>query len=256
MRADFCLIALAVFAAASPAAADKVLMKNGKVYEGKIMGETDDSVLFSSPPSDPTPRFLYSRDILTIVRQSRPPEPAPDRTYFPTLELLVGGHLFNSNTFSFGAAPGFEAGAGFRLCPAFELDANLSHWPTLSSDLTITDGKSARDYHSFYSYGGGFSAKVLPFFKRTRWRAEPYLLGGFEWTRLIPKGSGDSLNGNTVLGGLGVSYALRKPWYLEARFVYRHTRFTSVDFLGGSGTIGGISDDDYSLLTGLSYRFL
>ena len=72
----FSSIVVALFTMAGSAFADKIIMKDGKIYEGHIMGETQTSVLISNPPRDPKPRFVELRDIMTIVRESRPAEKA------------------------------------------------------------------------------------------------------------------------------------------------------------------------------------
>ena len=41
-----------------PAHADKIIMKDGKIYQGHIMGETSKQILISNPPADPQPHFV------------------------------------------------------------------------------------------------------------------------------------------------------------------------------------------------------
>ena len=46
----------------SYARADKIIMRDGKIYEGHIMGETQTSVLISDTPLDPKPRFVELKE--------------------------------------------------------------------------------------------------------------------------------------------------------------------------------------------------
>src|SRR5947199_3091275 len=87
--------------------ADKVIMKDGKIYQGHIMGETQDSILISNPPLDPKPRFIETRDIMTIVRESRPAEkPSLEEGRFASVNFGITGQVYSSDTFSFSPAPG------------------------------------------------------------------------------------------------------------------------------------------------------
>lgn len=256
MRTASVFFALAVLLAV-PALADKVIMRDGKIYEGKIMGETSDAVLISNPPKDPTPRFLQTRDILTLVRESRKPEPPSDRTFLPTIGVLFDGNFFSGTTLPFDAAPGFQLNAGFRIHSAFELDASFHSEPALSAAVDVKDNNTVlRSYSRFGQYGGGFNGRYFPFFRRTHWRAEPYLLAGFEWTRLFPKAASDYFSGTSYLVGLGTTYELHKPWYWDARFTYRHTHYGHIQILGSGADLSHVWSDDYLLSTGVSYRFL
>jgi hypothetical protein len=238
--------------------ADKIIMKDGKIYQGHIMGETQHSVLISNPPIDPKPRFIDIKDVLTIVRESRPAEkPSAEEGRFASASFGITGQAYSSDTLSFSPAPGFYIGGGFRVHPSLELGGEFDYVPSLSGvDLTVTDGTNTRDYESFYAYHGGFSAKVFPFFRRRDWRMEPYLTTGYHWNRLIPKGSGDELKGTSFFGGAGVMIPWWKPMYWDLRFVYEHTNYDSIKFLTGEGDLSGVSHDSYTLSTGLSYRFL
>jgi hypothetical protein len=238
--------------------ADKIIMKDGKIYEGHIMGESRRSILISNPPTDPKPRFLELRDILTIVRESRPPEkPSSEEQRFASVNAGVSGQVYSSRLFSFSPAPSLYVGGGFRVHPAVELGGELSYTPSLSgSGLTVTDGTQTRSYESFYAYEGGFSVKLFPFFKYRDWRAEPYLVTGYHWSYLVPKASGDELKGDSLFGGMGVMIPWWKPLYWDLRFTYGHTSYNSIQFLSRNGDLNGVTSASYSLSAGLSYRFL
>src|SRR5262245_16468338 len=84
--------------------ADKVIMNDGKIYQGHIMGETSRSVLISNPPLDPKPRFLELKDVLTIVRESRPPEkPTFEDGRFASANVGISGQMFSSGDYELGA---------------------------------------------------------------------------------------------------------------------------------------------------------
>ena len=253
-------IPLAVFFMAQRAMADKVIMKDGKIYEGHIMGETRDSVLISNPPLDPKPRFLDIKDVLTLVRESRPPErPSIEEDRFASANIGVTGQVYSSNIFSFSPAPGLYAGGAFRMHPVIEVGGEF-HWvPNLSKGgLTISDvnTSSSRGYESFYAYDGGFSLKLFPFFRHREWRAEPYTTVGYHWSRLVPKDSGDALKGSSLFGGAGVMIPWWKPLYWDVRFLYEHISYDTVRFLGSDGSLSGVTLNSFTLSTGLSYRFL
>ena len=254
----FALIATLAVIPAQAVMADKIIMKDGKIYEGHIMGETQRSVLISNPPLDPKPRFVDVKDVLTIVRESRPEEkPSPEEGRFATANFGVTGQVYSSSQFSFSPAPGLYVGGGFRMHPLVEVGGEFEFIPNLSGgSLTVTDGTNTRSYESFYAYHGGFSTKIFPFYRRRDWRMEPYLTSGFHWNRLVPKGSGDELKGKSVFGGGGVMIPWWKPLYWDLRFVYEHTSYDSIKFLAGEGDLSGVTHNSYSLSAGLSYRFL
>jgi hypothetical protein len=241
------------------ARADKIIMKDGKIYYGHIMGETPHSVLISNPPLDPKPRFIELRDVMTIVRERRPAEkPSPEEERFASVSAGIIGQAYTSNIFSFSGAPGLYFGGGFRIHPALELSAELDYIPALSGRLGITNtqNQDSRAYQYFYAYQGGFSAKFFPFYRFRTWRGEPYLITGYHWSGLVPKDSGDDLKGTSLFGGAGLMIPWWKPLYWDFRIVYDHTQYDSVHFLGGDADLSGVSNNAFEFSAGLSYRFL
>src|SRR6266404_3335439 len=118
---QFILLAMIAVIPARGVLADKIIMKDGKIYQGHIMGETQRSVLISNPPLDPYPRFVDLKDVLTIVRESRPEEkPSPEEGRFATANIGVTGQVYSSSVFSFTPAPGLYVGGGFRMHPLVE----------------------------------------------------------------------------------------------------------------------------------------
>src|SRR5258708_17636346 len=100
------LLSILVVLSARGVQADKIIMKDGKIYQGHIMGETPKSVLISNPPLDPKPRFVDTKDVLTIVRESRPDErPSAEEGRFASVNFGVSGQVFSSPIFSFAPAP-------------------------------------------------------------------------------------------------------------------------------------------------------
>src|SRR3989338_1184904 len=60
--------------------ADKVITKDGKIYAGKILIDSDKAVLIGNPPFDPRSTLIQAEDIQTIVyEQYHPPSPAVRR---------------------------------------------------------------------------------------------------------------------------------------------------------------------------------
>jgi hypothetical protein len=252
--------ALAVFLCALPgmSRADKIIMKDGKIYEGHIMGESSRSILISNPPLDPRPRFIELRDVMTIVRERRPAEkPSPEEGRFASISAGLSGQVYSSRVFNFSPAPGLYFGGGFRIHPLVELGGEFNFIPSLTtSALSVTDGVNTRSYESFYAYHGGFSVKFFPCYTFRQWRAEPYLTAGYHWSRLVPKGSGDAFEGYSPFGGAGVMIPWWKPLYWDFRFTYDHTNYDSIHFLGGDGGLSGVTQNSCELSVGLSYRFL
>jgi hypothetical protein len=258
MRRRF-VIFVALLCLSPLAHADKVIMKDGKIYYGRIMGESRRALLISNPPLDPKPRFIELRDVMTIVREPHPAEkPSPEEGRFASVSGGILGQVFTSNIFSFSGAPAVYVGGGFRVHPALELGAEMNYTPALSGSLGVKDTQNqvSRAYQHFYAYQGGFSAKILPFYNFNSWRAEPYLVTGFHWSRLVPKDSGDSLRGTSLFGGLGLLYPWWKPLYWDFRLVYDHTQYDSIHFLGGDGDLSGVTHNTFEMSIGLSYRFL
>src|SRR2546430_6907353 len=111
------LTAALLLLGASFARGDKVIMKSGKIYEGRIRGETHQSILISNPPLDPTPRFLELRDILTIVHDTHPePSPTEQGRYF-MIETGLRGSVFSADTLTLHPAPALQVGGGLRIHP-------------------------------------------------------------------------------------------------------------------------------------------
>ena len=208
-------LALSLLFTATCAWADKIIMKDGKIYQGHLMGETQTSVLISNPPADPKPRFIEKTEIMTIVRERRPAEkPSDEEGRFVSASFGLTGQAHSSKTFDFSPAAGFFAGGSFRIHPALDLGGEFVYIPELSGGgLTVSDGTNTRSYEKFYAYHGGFSAKIFPFYRFKEWRMEPYATTGYHWSRLVPKGSGDELKGTTIFGGAGVMIPWWKPLY-------------------------------------------
>ncbi len=237
--------------------ADKIIMRDGKIYQGHIMGETSRSVMISNPPIDPKPRFIDMKEVMTIVRESRPAEkPTFEDGRYASVNAGLIGQVYSSDVFSFSPAAGLSIGGAFRIHPAVEVGGDFIYTPEMKGTLHVVAGSNTRSYEEFYSYQGGFTIKGFPFYKRTDWRAEPYLFVGYHWNRLVPKGSEDQLKGSTILGGAGVMIAWWKPLYWDFRFGYGHTNYSSIKFLTGDGDLSGVTHDTYTLSAGLSYRFL
>jgi hypothetical protein len=234
--------------------ADKIIMKDGKIYDGRIMGETQRSILISTA-QEPHPRFLRMNDVMTIVRESHAPPPDHEPKRYVMVETLVGAAAFTSRALEMPPAPMLHFGGGFRLYPLVELDADLDWMPAASGRLSITDGTNLRGYDHFWGYSGGFGARVFPFASKD-WKTEPYALVGYQWTRLLPKASDDYLKGSLWKIGVGA----QRPWigalYLDARIVYQRVRYDSLAFLSNTGTlVSSIANDQILLLTGVSYHF-
>ncbi len=241
----------------SRAQADKVIMKDGKIYEGHVMGETNHAILFSGNPLDPTPRFIPLAEVQTIVRTRRPREAtSADAFRFVSTELLLTGNFFTSDRLSLHDAAGLSASGGFRIFRFLELDADATWIPSTAGQLIVTDGTNTRAYESFFTYSSGFSVRLFPAYNRPTWPVQLYLLTGYTWDRVIPKGSGDSLKGTSLLGGVGISRPLGPHLMLEGRFIYRRSAYDHVDFLGRQGDLDQtIHLSDYVLSSGLAYHW-
>jgi hypothetical protein len=253
------LFLLAFGALTGAAQADKIIMKNGKIYEGRIMGETARSVLIRPANPDIKPLFINMREVQTIVRESHGPETiSPEAGRFAGIELLVTGNSFATRPLDLGWAPGVTLNGGFRIHPALELGVGLNWWPGLSGDVAVQDTQShnVREYESFYAYSGGFHAKVFPFFNQSLGRLEPYIVGGYHWNRLTPKGSGDYFSGTSWFTGVGVSWRWTRAVALETRVIYQRITFDTLKFQSGEGDLSGVHQQGVSIGTGLAYRFL
>jgi hypothetical protein len=247
------------WACAGPVRADKILMKDGKIYDGRIMGETSRTVLIRLSNPDAKPVFLNLSDVQTVIHDRQSPETlSPEAGRFAQLSLLVSGTHFSSRTLGFGWASGLTFEGGFRVHPALELGAGLDLWPALSGQVAVenTQSQTVRGYQAFYAYSGGFHAKVFPFFKKSLNRFEPYVIGGYHWDRVTPKGSGDYFSGTSWLTGVGVHWRWTPAIAFEARVLYRRSGFDTVKFQSGTGDISGVHQDSVSFGTGVAYRFL
>lgn len=242
---------------AALACADQVIMKDGAVYKGKILVDTDKAILIGNPPFDPNSYLLEAKDIDKIVYEEyRPNAPSERRRGF-TSALHLTGNFFSSDELSLGAAPGLYGEIGFRPHPLLEMDGGM-HWlPGLYSKegLSVSDGATSRGYQDFWGYGAVVSGRIYPFFSRTKWKLEPYLVAGYQWSHLIPKGSGDGLKGTGWRMGIGSIYPASSRWFWDARFLYDDLSFDTIRFRGRDGSIQPtIRERLYSLSAGISYR--
>lgn len=230
-------------------------MKDGKVYQGRIMGETFRSILITSP-AEPRPQFLRKRDVLTIVRDQPEEKVFVDRGRYVSLRLGLSGNFYSSDRLELDPAPGLTVGGGFRFHPAAEIEGGLDWVPALSGILAISDGTVTRQYEKFRAFGGFFGLRLFPFYRFQSWPVEPYLLGGYQWTRLNPKATDDGLKGKAFLIGSGFEKRFAEHWAWDVRFHYERLSYDRVDFLLREGSLtDDIRLNRYRLVTGLSYRF-
>lgn len=234
--------------------ADKVIMKDGKIYEGIILGESDGVVVMRVLPFSSTPRFLDRREVLAVIRDDRPTSPPEDPRRYALVDALLSGVFSTASDLSLQPRPGLQLGGGFRIFPLMEIDGGVDWIPAIRGDLAISDGQTTRGYEDFYSYSGGFALRIFPFFRKN-WKTEPSLLVGYQWRWLVPNASGDKLKGSGPQAGLGIQRPLTNHWIVEASFLYQQSSFRNVDFLGREGSFtSAILDQALVLSTGVSYR--
>jgi opacity protein-like surface antigen len=241
----------------APALADKVITKDGKVYKGKIMIDSDKAVLIGNPPFDPNSYLIQAEDIDTIVYEEYKPNSPAERRRGLAVNLDVMGHAYSSSELSLQPAAGLALSGGFRFHPLFEIGAGLQWVPQVnaSSDLSISDGTATRAYESFWSYTMNVLGKIYPFYKKAKWKTEPYILTGYGWSRLIPKASGDSLEGAGWMLGAGAIRPITNNLFLDGHFAYHAMSYDKVNFLGQHAAISPeITEHQYTLAVGLSYR--
>ena len=238
------------------AVADQVIMKDGTVYKGKIMIDTDKAILIGNPPFDPNSYLLQSEDIEKIIYEEYHPNPPAERKRGLTFETRVNGNIYSSDALSEGPAPSLYTGMGFRVHPALELNGGAEWTPSLraSDSFSVSDGTSTRRYQDFWQYSAVFSARLYPFY-RQKWKTEPYVAAGYRWSRQIPKDSGDSLKGSGWHFGFGAIRPVTTHLYLEARFAYEKLTYDTIQFLGREGGINPpIDQRAYAFSLGASYR--
>ena len=239
-----------------PLLADQVIMKDGTVYKGKILIDTDKAVLIGNPPFDPNSYLLQSEDIEKIIYEEYHANPPAERKRGLTFETRLNGNVFSSDSLPSGPAPSLYAGLGFRVHPLFELNGGLDWTPAMhaSDAFTVTDGTTTRRYEDFWRYHAVFSARFYPFYKQ-KWKTEPYVAAGVSWGRQIPKDSGDTLKGAGWHVGFGAIRPLTTHLFLEARFMFQKFSYDRIEFLGREGTFEPAVDQRvYSFSGGISYR--
>jgi len=231
-------------------------MKDGTLYKGKILIDTDKAILIGNPPFDPNSYLLKAEDIDKIVYEEYHPNPPAERKRGLTFEGRLNGNVYSSNQQPTPPAPSLYAGVGFRVHPMLELNGGLDWTPSLRSGdgFSVSDGTTTRRYQDFWSYKAVFSARLYPFFNRA-WQTEPYLVAGYSWSQMIPKSSGDSLKGSGWHIGFGAIRPLTTHLFLESRFVYEKISYDTIHFLGQEGTLQpDIDRRAYSFSVGASYR--
>ncbi len=242
--------------ALAPAWADQVIMKDGTVYKGKILIDTDKAILIGNPPFDPNSYLLQSEDIEKIIYEEYHTNPPSVRKRGLTFETRLAGNILSSDQQSFGPAPSLYFGMGFRVHPLIELNGGVDWTPSLHATdaFSVSDGTTTRRYEDFWQYSAVFSLRLYPFYKE-KWKTEPYFTTGYRWSKQIPKDSGDSLKGSGWHIGFGAIRPLTTHLYLEGRFVYEKISYDTIDFLGREGGISPVIDHHvYSFSVGASYR--
>jgi hypothetical protein len=238
------------------AIADQVIMKDGTVYKGKIMIDTDKAILIGNPPFDPNSYLLQSEDIEKVIYEEYHPNPPAERKRGLIVESRLNGNVVSSDQLSEGAAPSLYAGLGFRVHPLVELNGGVDWTPEIHSKdaFSVSDGTTTRRYEDFWQYSAVFSARIYPFYEK-KWKTEPYLTAGYSWSHQIPKDSGDSLKGSGWHVGFGAIRPITTHLFLESRFVFQKMSYDTIDFLGRSGNIQPTIDHQvYSFSVGASYR--
>ncbi len=237
--------------------ADQVIMKDGTVYKGKIMIDTDKAILIGNPPFDPNSYLLEAPDIAKIIYEQYHPNPPAERKRGLLVDTHLQGNTFSSSELSLSPAPSFYVGGGIRVHPFVEIDSGFDWLPELSASgggLSVSDGTTTRFYQHFYGYNGVVGGRFFPFYKK-KWTTEPYLKAGYSWGRLIPNGSGDTLKGSGWDIGIGAMRPLSTHFFLESRLQYQALSYDRINFLGNEGQISPvIKEHRISLSLGLSWR--
>ena len=218
-----CTLQFAVLLSVS--SADQVIMKDGTVYKGKILIDTDKAILIGNPPLRSEFSLLKSEDIAKIIYEEYHPNPPAERKRGLVFETRLDGQVASSSLLPLSPSPGIYAGGGFRVHPAFEIDGGGEWNPALSasngfsvSDSTGTNGNT-RQYQDFFMYTGMVNGRIYPFYEK-KWKTEPYLLAGYSWSNLIPKASGDNLTGSGWQLGFSLAFfdlsQLISSWKLDS----------------------------------------
>ncbi|HVO32845.1 MAG TPA: outer membrane beta-barrel protein [Elusimicrobiota bacterium] len=246
-----------IFGLPAAALADTVVMKDGSVYKGKILIDTDKAILIGNPPFDPTSYLLESQDIAKIIYEEYHPNAPAERKRGLLLEARLGGNAFSSSELSLSPASDLYLGAGFRVHPFFELEGGVDWLPALSASsggLSVSDGTTTRVYQHFWAYTGEIGGRFYPFYKKS-WKTEPYATVGYGWGRLVPSASGDHLGGAGWHFGFGAIRPISRHFFLEARFLYEALNYDTIQFLGQQGQINPeIGERRFTLNLGLSWR--
>src|SRR5690242_8543000 len=102
---------LGICLVAGSAFADTVIMKDGTVYKGKILIDTDKAVLIGNPPFDPNSYLLESKDIDTIVYEEYHANPPAERKRGLIFEGRLMGNVLSSQELSLSPTAGLYLGA-------------------------------------------------------------------------------------------------------------------------------------------------
>jgi len=232
-------------------------MKDGTVYKGKILIDTDKAILIGNPPFDPNSYLLQSEDIDKIIYEEYHSNPPAERKRGFTFESRLLGNVFSSDQLPSRPSPGLYAGVGFRVHPLVELNGGVEWIPAMheSDSFAVQEGTTTtRSYEDFWQYSAVFSVRLYPFY-REKWKTEPYLVSGYSWTKQIPTGSGDSLKGSGWHVGFGAIRPLTTHIFLEGRFEYQQLTYDTIQFLGQQGSLQpNIDQHRYTFSLGASYR--
>ncbi len=241
------------------AAADQILMKDGTVFKGKILKENSRRILIGNPPFDPKEHLVRTEDVEKIIYEEFKPLPPAERRYGFMLETSLAANVFSSDDLSLHPGAEFILGGGIRVHPLFEIDGGLGCQPVASassSGLSVSNTATTRAYEQFVWTDRFIMGRVYPFFWKTAWKTEPYLIGGYAFTHLTGKGTEDTLQGNGWLAGAGALRPIANHWFVDARVLARHIRFDTIDFLGQEGRLQpAVEETLWSLWLGASYRF-
>src|SRR6266513_2850881 len=119
LRSSLLCLAIGVFSPANPWAA-KVIMKDGKIYEGKILAETKGDVVIKTSGWDHRIKLLPADNVLTVVHDPHEPEKPADPQRYIAVDSFLTGNIYTTRDVSRQPAPGLRVGGGLRLHPLVE----------------------------------------------------------------------------------------------------------------------------------------
>jgi len=257
MKMKSTIFGIALLIAQSTLYADRIVLKSGLFYDGSVIEETQDTILFRRTVPSYKILRIPRAEVFSVAKDTQTAHSESLTTVYVSAETLMLGNVTTSSDFSTDPAATLKFNVGFRFHPMIQIDGGLLYTPSQSGNLHVFNATTGdiRGYEHFDTLGGGFGGRFFPFALSTG-KIEPYLLGGYQWTRMTPKGTEDRIKGHSIYIGTGASYPIYQHFFLEGQVLWQKSSFHHMNIQGQETDFRSTPTIESVLFgLGISYRY-